>query len=61
MILTIEFLAADLCRSVLEEDEEAIGKAAFLQAVLDKDWGSMEGFEAVFHEDEFIGVQAVRR
>lgn len=59
MILTIEFLALDLCKNILEEgfDDETTGKAAFLQAVIQKDWSSLEGFEPVYHEDEFVGVQ----
>jgi hypothetical protein len=62
-ILTIEQLALELCQLVLEQDEadcdEIVGKAAFLQAVIDGAWGTMEGFEPVYHEDEFIGVREI--
>lgn len=61
MILTIESLTLDLCTAILEQEdqEELEGKAAFLQAVIQKDFGSMDGYKPVYHEDEFIGVEKI--
>lgn len=57
-VLTTEFLALDLCEAILgeEDQEEIVGKAALLQSVLQADWGSIEGYEPVFHEDELVGI-----
>lgn len=58
MILTIEYLAQELCRAVVEnEDEDTIrGKAAFLKAIFDQDWASMPEFDPVVIAGNVIGV-----
>lgn len=64
MILSKDYLFLDLCKVALKEgakdEEEVKTKAALLKAVLEQRWSKVKvaGFEPVFHEDEFIGIQA---
>jgi hypothetical protein len=57
--MTVDELVRDLCAAILEgDDRETLeGKAAFLQAVVDGDWGSMESYAPVWGEGRhLVGV-----
>ncbi len=54
--MTVKELVKDLCEAILEgEDPENLaGKAAFLQAVVDEDWGSMDSYSPVYGEGKYL-------
>ncbi len=53
-------LIKDICTAILEgEDTEVlVGKAAFLQAIVDDDWGTIDSFSPVYGEGKhLLGVE----
>jgi hypothetical protein len=54
--MTVDELVRDLCAAILEgDDRETLeGKAAFLQAVIDEDWGSIDSYSPVYEEGRYL-------
>lgn len=54
--VTVKQLVKSLCSRVLDgEDPETLsGEAAFLQAVIDEDWGSMDSYSPVYGDGKYL-------